>query len=83
MLKPKIVKAILDEIGIGYLEPFSIEGERTPYRIKKDGNIERFNGTWMDSSYSYTDLIAIVDAKRIHIVTENLVEKPCLRKKKW
>ena len=79
MLKPKVVKLILEEIGITYNSPFSIEGEAYPYRIKKDGGIERFKGIWIDSSYSYLDLIAIVDANRVKKITENIVEQPSIR----
>lgn len=81
MLKPKVVKLILEEMGITYNSPFSIDGETYPYRIKKDGGIERFKGTWIDSSYSYLDLIAIVDANRIHKITENIVEQSCIKKR--
>ena len=38
MLKPKVVKLILEEMGITYNSPFSIDGETYPYRIKKDGS---------------------------------------------
>lgn len=66
MIKPKVVKIIVEELDIGNGKPFIIEGERTPYRIKKDGNIERFIGqVWLDSSYSYLDLIALGDSNRI------------------
>lgn len=81
MLKPKVVKLILEEMGITYNSPFSIDGETYPYRIKKDGGIERFKGIWIDSSYSYLDLIAIADANRIHRITENIIEQPCVRKR--
>lgn len=79
MLKPKVVRLILDELNITYNSPFSIEGESCPYRIKKDGGIERFKGIWIDSSYSYLDLIAIVDANRVKKITENIVEQPAIR----
>ncbi len=66
MLKPKIVKVILDEVGLSYLAPFTIEGESTPYRVKKDGSIERFKGqAWIDSSYSYYDLVSLIDSERL------------------
>lgn len=66
MIKPKVVKIIVEELDIGNGKPFIIEGERTPYRIKKDGNIERFIGqVWLDSCYSYLDLIALGDSNRI------------------
>lgn len=79
MLKPKVVKLILEEMGITYNSPFSIEGETYPYRIKKDGGIERFKGIWIDSSYSYLDLIAIIDANRVKKITENIVEQSSIR----
>ena len=79
MLKPKVVKLILEEMGITYNSPFSIDGEPYPYRIKKDGGIDRFKGSWIDSSHSYLDLIAIVDANRVKKITENIVEQPSIR----
>lgn len=70
MLKPKIIKIILSEMGISFLQAFRIEGEKYPYRISKTGEIQRFMGIWTDSSYSYKELIDIVDAKRFKICTE-------------
>lgn len=68
MLKPKVVKLIMDEIGVKPLEPFFIEGYSTPYRFKKDGTMERYIGkTWGDTSFCYTDLIVLVDAKKISL----------------
>lgn len=75
MIKPKVLKVILDELGISGGKPFNIEGEKTPYRVKKDGGIERFVGqTWVDSSYSYTDLILLGDSNRISLFEGVLVE---------
>lgn len=80
MLKTKVLKCIIDELEISYGDPFLIEGEKYPYRIKKDGNIERFKGIWIESSYSYLDLIAIIDANRVKKITENIVEQSSIRK---
>lgn len=76
MLKPKVVKLILDELKIKYLTPFNIEGESCPYRIKKDGGMERYYGdTWGDTSYCYLDLICLVDAGRITLLDKEIVDK--------
>ena len=64
MLKPKIVKLILEEMGINASDAFLIEGEHRPYRITKTGDIQHFVGIWTDSCYSYKDLIDIIDASR-------------------
>lgn len=83
MLKPKILRAILDELGISFGAVFDIEGEKTPYRMKKDGGIERFQGqTWIDSSYSYTDLIGLIDHNRVSIHKGTLVEYSVTPKEK-
>lgn len=75
MIKPKVLKIIVDELKISNGKPFSIEGERTPYRMKKDGGIERFIGqTWVDSSYSYTDIILLGDSNRIKPYKGTIVE---------
>lgn len=79
MLKTKVLKCIIDELEISYEDPFLIEGEKYPYRIKKDGGIERFKGIWIDSSYSYLDLIAIIDASRVIKVTKNIIEQPLIK----
>ena len=79
MLKPKVVKLILEEMGITYNSPSSIDGEIYPYTIKKDGGRESFKGIWIDRSYSYLDLIAIIDANRVKKITENIVEQPSIR----
>lgn len=73
MLKTKVLKCIIDELKLSYGDPFLIEGEKYPYRIKKDGGIERFKGIWIESSYSYLDLIAIIDANKAH-KTDDVVE---------
>lgn len=66
MLKPKVAKLILEELKIKALDPFSIEGESFPYRLKKDGNMERCAGdVWGDTGYSYLDLICLIDAGRV------------------
>lgn len=75
MIKPKVIKIILEELDIANGKPFIIEGERTPYRIKKDGGIERFIGqVWLDSCYSYLDLIALGDSNRISSYDGVIVE---------
>lgn len=75
MLKLKIVKLINEELQIKNEEPFLIEGESSPYRLKKDGNVERFIGkTWIASSYSLFDIVTFADAKRISICNETLTE---------
>ena len=79
MLKPKVVKLILEEMGITYNSPFSIDGEIYPYRIKKDGGIERFKGIWIDSRNSYLDLNDIIDANKVKKNTKNIVEQPSIR----
>ena len=83
MLKPKILRAILDELGISFGTVFNIEGEKTPYRVKKDGGIERFSEqTWIDSSYSYLDLIGLIDSNRVSVYKGTLVEySPTLKEK--
>ena len=83
MLKPKILRAILDELGISFGTAFNIEGEKTPYRFKKDGGIERFIGqTWIDSSYSYLDLVNLIDSNRVSIYKGTLVEYSPVPKEK-
>lgn len=83
MLRPKIVKLINDELNIKNEQPFIIEGENSPYRMKKDGSIERFTGqTWGASSYSLYDIVSLVDAKRISIYKDTpLVEYKPVGKK--
>ena len=80
MLKPKVVKLILEEMGINASEAFLIEGEHRPYRITKTGDIQRFVGIWTDSCYSYKDLIDIVDAKRFEICSEEFIDGDCIKK---
>lgn len=75
MLKPKIVKLIHEELNIKQEAPFLIEGEKYPYRLKKDGNVERFIGrTWGASSYSIYDIVTLVDGNRITIYSGSLSE---------
>ena len=75
MLKPKIVKLIHEELNIKQEAPFLIEGEKYPYRLKKDGNVERFVGrTWGASSYSIYDIVTLVDGNRITIHKGSLSE---------
>lgn len=75
MIKPKVIKIIMDELGISNGKPFNIEGEKTPYRMKKDGGIERFMGqVWIDSSYSYTDIILFGDSNRITLYEGVIME---------
>lgn len=83
MLKLKIIKLINEELEIKSEQPFLIEGEKYPYRLKKDGNVERFIGkTWGASSYSIYDIVTLVDSKRISILKENLTEYQPVGKKK-
>lgn len=75
MLKDKVLKEINSELNISFGTPFLIEGQSTPYRMKKGGNIERFIGkTWVDSSYCYTDLISLIDASRISLCKDTIEE---------
>lgn len=80
MLKPKVIKLILEEMGINASDAFFIEGEHRPYRITKTGDIQRFVGIWTDSCYSYKDLIDIVDAKRFEICSEEFIDGDCIKK---
>lgn len=83
MLKLKIVKLINEELEIKNEQPFLIEGEKYPYRLKKDGNVERSVGkTWGASSYNIYDIVTLVDSKRISILKENLTEYQPVGKKK-
>lgn len=75
MLKPKVVKLILDELEIKPLTPFYIAGESCPYRIKKDGGMERYIGkTWGETSYTYIDLIMLVDNHRVSVLEKEIAD---------
>lgn len=80
MLKPKIARLILEEMGINAFDAFLIEGEHRPYRITKTGDVQRFVGIWADSCYSYKDIIDIVDAKRFEICSEEFIDGDCIKK---
>lgn len=69
MLKTKVVKLILDELKIKPLEPFLLDGYNTPYRLKKDGGMERYLGrVWGETSFCYTDLIVLIDADMVRLL---------------
>lgn len=83
MLKPKVVKLILEELNLKYGDAFYIEGEEHPYRFKKNGELERFVGqTWGATSYSYLDIIVLSDEDRIKKTEETFIEYSPKGKKK-
>lgn len=82
MLKPKLVKLINEELNIKNEQPFLINGYTTPYRLKKDGTVERFIGqTWGASSYSIFDIITCIDGKMVTIYDGTLTEYKVVGKK--
>lgn len=75
MLKTKVLKCITEETGLSFGQPFYIEGYKTPYRLEKTGVVKRFIGeTWSDCSWSYLDLIVLIDNCKIQRCDEALVE---------
>lgn len=81
MLKLKVIKTILDELKLKADVPFLIKNFETPYRIRKNGEIERFIGdTWSASSNAYYDIVSFADNGDILPCEVELVEKKGKRK---